>query len=386
MKIAFVSAMPFRTVGEERIHVYLPFLVAKMRPDWEVHGFYYPSNEEVTVLEEEYGAPVKNYHIHFYKPEDTTPLSIDGMDAIVLWGALPENSIPYNTILRDIEEIRKKCKYLIYYALDNWEGWWNAKWKETPIGNFKIGELEGKIAHLSDFVFAVSPQLCVHISKRYGLERPVHWLPNAANTRRYALPKPNHDKQVCLYLGTLFWARGNGDWDAKLRAAALAYPQVMFYIIGSFAWDNSNMPVRTVQSYHKNLFYIVNKGWYPQVRKICENSTFCLILQGRNPFSYYADPTKWYVYHAMGRPILSLNTPHHAKFPSVYPNTIVHHDLIEGIGKMLDYLERRGNTSAPVNPNHDWQHRAQSFLRILEGSEMEYGRAVAGVWETGRLP
>lgn len=388
MRVVFVSDMWIWVTYEERVHVYIPFTVALERPDWEVHLYMlYNNDNDISVLEKEYGKSVPNFHLHLYKEDDERIDIVQG-DMLFIVGTVPSIRPAFNHLLLNLDELRKKYQVCCYYALDSWEGWFNNKVLHTTQGNYCIPEVEMKVARAMDFVFAVSPQLCVHINAAYHLDRPVYWLPNAANQQRYKLERGFQvtDKIVAVYIGTLFWARSdNTDWDASLRSVALQFPQIQFYFIGSFAekrWGDTLIPP---QPYFKNLLYIHRKQFDANIKQICENATFFISLLGRNVFGYYADPTKWYVYHALNRPILSLNSPHHAAFPEVYANTITHHNLEEGIKEMLRALQR-GITLAPVNPNHDWLHRAKTLLSIIEKGDAGYGFAENGAWQNGRLP
>lgn len=385
MRVVCVTDMLFRVLTEERVHFYFPFMLAFLRPEWEVHAYYLSSNEDVSIVEREYGKSVPNFHVHFYEHDDTETLKIVDGDMLLIVGAIPSANVSYNNLLLDIESLRKRYSVVVYYALDNWEGWWLGKWCINNVGKYLVPDVEYKIMSAADYTLAVSPQLCLHLNTKYRYPKPVYWIPNAANLRRYKLDAPFQfsDKIVCVYLGTLFWARSDkNDWDATLRTLASEFPNIQFYIIGTFAWGDTPKPL---VPYYKNMLPIINKGWRAEIAAICKSATFFLILGGRNPFTYFCDPTKWYVYHAMERPILSLNIPHHARFAQIYPSTITHHDLLDGVREMLRALER-GLTPAPPNPNHDWIHRAQTFLDIFERGEIGYGCAAHGAWETGRLP
>lgn len=386
MRVVCLTDMWIWVKKEERVHTYIPFMLALLRPEWEVHAYYLSNDDnDITVLEKEYEKSAPNFNLHLYNEHDDTVQLTRG-DALLIIGGVPSTRLPYQKVLLDIDELRKRYSTIIYYALDSWEGWWCGKSLKTALGEHGVNDMERAIVSAADFVLAVSPQLCAHISAKYATTKPVYWLPNAANSRRYRTSRPmNYDKDnlVCVYIGTLFWARGeNNNWDATLRDMANAFPNIRFYIIGSFAWGDTTHPL---QPYYTNLIYIMRKGFDEKLQAICDNATFFMILQARNMFSYFADPTKWYVYHYLARPILSLNTPHHAHYPGVYPSTVTHHDFKQGIEKMLQALDS-GLLAAEPKPTHDWMHRAQTLLNIIEKGDIGYGYAEGGIWKEGRLP
>lgn len=386
VRVVCLTDMWIWVTKEERVHTYIPFMLAFLRPEWEVHAYYLSNDDnDITVLEKEYGKSAPNFNLHLYNEHDDAIQLAHG-DALLIIGGVPSSRIPYQKLLLDIDELRKRYSTIIYYALDSWEGWWCGKSLKTARGEYDVNDLERAIAHAADYVLAVSPQLCTHINAKYTLTKPVYWLPNAANSRRYKTARPmryDKDNLVCVYIGTLFWARGeNNNWDATLRDIASAFPNIRFYIIGSFAWGDTAHPL---QPYYTNLIYIMRKGFDENLQAICDNATFFMILQARNVFSYFADPTKWYVYHYLARPILSLNTPHHTHYPSVYPSTVTHHDFKQGIEKMLQALDS-GLRAAEPKPTHDWMHRAQTLIDIIEKGDIGYGYAEGGVWKEGRLP
>lgn len=381
MRIVFSTDFPFRFDSEERIHVRLPYALAQEKPEWEVHALYWKlSSDDTNKLQ----TKPPNLTIHIVSETSLAPMPVEEGDVLVIMHAIPTHSLFFQNIADKLQEISKHFKKICYIALDCWSGWHGKDTVQNILTGktYSVNELEYHICGLSDYIFSVSPILCVWLSKRYDLEKPVFWLPNAADLEFWKPSKPwtVTDKMLAVLIGTL--RTQGGDFDKELRAVARKFPNITFIQLGKVVL----MPEIPPQSFHDNLYFLCYDEMKPnrwKAKELLKHATFCL-CGGTEPtvFNYFGDPTKWYVYHASARPILSLNTPHHSLFPQIYPYTVCHNDLAEGIEKMLKWIEKNAPSELSINPKHDWKERAREFARVIEGGDSTYGLAYKGTWET----
>ncbi len=383
MKVVFVTDFIPHYEWEERIHTYLPACTAVLRPDWDISIYWlqtaWDKEDPISRIISQYGGqkPITNFYSQYENVLDDTG------DLLVFLCAVPNSNAAVNKILTKISTLRGRFKTIAYISLDCWYGWFmNKHVVDSEKQTYSIAEVEGNLIHASDFLFAVSPQLCKWLGVHYKVNKPIFWLPNGADLRKYKTDTPPYvgEKLVAVYIG--FWsAHRFSGWKETLRDVARAFPHIYFYVIGG-KWHTE-----IVNSFYGNLYFLDHTplsagSGFGGIRSFLRNASFCLVLQGRNPFGYFADPTKWYVYHAAGRPILSMNTPHHALFPSFYPNTVCCSDLHKGIEEIERRL-RAGAFNLEVKEEHDWLHRANAFISAIERGEAIYGRAQAGKWESG---
>lgn len=249
----------------------------------------------------------------------------------------------------------------VYIALDYWEGW---------VGR-KIETYEEAIVTKSELVFAVSPQLCEYLSKRYG--RRVFWLPNAVEMEEIKLSSHKGGRKV-ITISSLYSVRSPEDF----LKAALRYKEMEFFWVG-VRHSPTDISYFNPREIPPNLHFLGEIG-NDELGDIFSEGDIAVVQAGRYPFSYFADPTKWYLYHAAKFKIISLNTPHHARFPQFYPNTICGTSLVETLGKALE------DDTIPPDPMpiHDWSHRAFAFERAIINGEAIYGYAEDGKFYTAK--
>lgn len=312
-----------------------------------------------------FSSPI-TYRWKSYTEVDTSPFTFvpyeRWMDALsecdlVIWFSNPGGWWIEATSF--IDTLYKTTKpSLCYYALDYWEGWMlGQKQKE-------IYENERKLVERSSYIVAVSPQLCSYLSARYG--RKVVWIPNAS----IPFPPIKHDKKqkVVLIVSSFCHVRR---CVADIVRVALAHPDWLFVWCGG---DNAPYrPKFPSYNYPSNLL-LLGERENSEVLRWAEVSSLAIVPAGRNWFSYFADPTKWYLYHMWELPIISLHTPHHQKYPSFYPSTVAGWDAMETFKKAIT------NPPIPSKPKqfHTWEHRTESFLKYLLRDEVVYGYAEGG--------
>lgn len=385
MKLVFVTDLWAYRFYDCRLYSFLPACVAVERPNWDIHVYWKEKHYEVegsdpvNDIVADYGGAnkVKNF-VNAYQQI----LDDEGDVLIFLCGA-PTWVAAINMLLTSLDHLKKRFSCIVYYVLDNWEGWNRGLWTHDTEGrNWRIAEVERALLQHCDYALAVSPQLCKYIHYRYG-KNAVFWLPNAVCQRYYRTNTPPYigEKLVAVYVGVWIPHRHEG-WKEALRDVALKFPHIQFYIVGG-KWK-----VEAVSTYYGNLYFLPtlpakgHAGIPNDLSVLLRNASFGLVLQGKGVFGYYADPTKWYLYHAAGRPILSMNTPHHFLMPSFYPYTVCCTDLEEGIREMERRLRAGEFTDLKIMEEHDYLHRAKAFIALLERGEAVYGKVEAGKWES----
>lgn len=287
---------------------------------------------------------------------------------VVLWLASP-TPITDNEFV--IHEAKKRKKPLVYIVLDCWESAYEGL---DPFKCLRHPEdflaRESYLIHLSDFVFCVSPQLCSLISVR--TDKEVYWLPNASVS--FPLGRTEKKRQIALIVSSVFPCRG----VEKIFGLASSFPDWTFLWIGSFTGTVSplyNYPF-------KRFFFPPNVRFLGErdnlyLTLLSEGVSVGIVMADRYHFSYYADPTKWYVYHNLGLPVVSLYTPHHERFPDFYPHTFTGTDIVSTFRKAIENLPE---DVRPL-PIHTWEHRVEVFLSVLSGDGTGYGYALRGVFQ-----
>ena len=254
--------------------------------------------------------------------------------------------------------VKTKEPAVCYLCLDYWEGWLlGREW-------WKVKERETLLVKRSEYVAAVSPQLCSYLSSRY--KRKVVWIPNAS------VPFPLYDRRenqkVVLIVSSFCPIRRCVGDIIKL---SLLHPDWKFVWIGGES--SPHKPTFPPFKYPHNLILKGERG-NDEVISWARMASFGIVPAGRNWFSYFADPTKWYLYHMLKIPIISVNTPHHQKYPNFYPSTVTGWNLTEVFRRAV---------SSPPEPSepkdfHTWDHRVDSFLRWISKGEIVYGYADGG--------
>lgn len=257
-------------------------------------------------------------------------------------------------LLSSLPELKEKSKYVVYFCLDYWKGW---------LWNFPAYEWEDEIVRNCTHVFAVSPQLCVHLSRRH--QREVFLLPNAAPVwfSHTTYPKEKRHK-IALILGMTYLRDLN-----NFMKVATEWSDWDFY------WIGAGNPAQGIvgHSPRGNVFLLMDKDPH-QIYAVAQSARVAIIPGGRNWFSYYCDPAKWYIYHRLGLPVISIRIPHH-RYTPFYPHTIVCDNLDEG---MKLFMETYDNLTYPIPflSFHTYEHRASTFLEVLEGKGDGYGKAL----------
>jgi len=311
----------------------------------------------------------------FSKDKDK-PLSLVEKEAVldllpsvdfVIWALNPDFTRGHESLVHEIK-IRKKP--FIYLVADCWESAYKAL---DPNGHIPPSNeylpRENFLIHSSDYLFCVSPQLCSLISVR--TDKKVYWLPNASVP--FPLGRTEKKRQIALIVSSVFPCRG----VERIFSLASSFPDWTFLWVGSHfeTWS-------PLYSYPFKRFFFP-----PNVRFLGERDNFYLtflsegasvgiVMAGRYHFSYYADPTKWYVYHNLGLPVVSFYTPHHEQFPDFYPYTFTGTDVVSTFRKAIENLPENVR---PL-PIHTWEHRVKVFLSVLSGDGTGYGYALRGVF------
>jgi len=386
VKVVFLTDFYFFIDELHRPPQFHGLMLALERPDWDVWVVFqkgwWDDAERVKRLAEVCKVKVpSNFHAY-------SLFNVDGKQSDDLWDMLEGDVLilglnvshigdGFADFFARLKDVRRKFSKVFYLAYDSWEGWASLWGREKDMR--LAWEREALLAELADAFLAVSPQLCVWLSRRYDLKQKVFWMPNAyAQVLAEGVGAPNFRKPFVALLLTCI--NRLKIFDDALRAAAAAFPQVTFIVLtGSYFFHH----LKLQSSYYGNLYYIEERGsWtFNQLR---QRATFFIVFPhaGLNVFSYMADPTKWYVYHAHRRPIVSVGTPHHARMPEVYPYTVCHYNLKEAVGEMLRKIEEGEFGDLKVKPTHDWRHRAQVLAAIIEERwDDVYGFAEKGDWK-----
>jgi len=286
---------------------------------------------------------------------------------VVVWMPNP-TPISDNEFL--VREIKARRKTLVYHVLDCWESAYEGL---NPPGHLSHPKdhlaQENYLIHLSDFISCVSPQLCSLISVR--TDKKVYWLPNASVP--FPFGRPEKKQQTALIVSSVFPCRG----VERFFGLASSFPDWTFLWVGSYTGTVSplyNYPF-------KRFFFPPNVRFLGErdnlyLTFLSEGVSVGIVMADRYHFSYYADPTKWYVYHNLGLPVVSFYTPHHERFPDFYPHTITGTDFVSTFRKAIENLP---DTVRPL-PIHTWEHRVKVFLSVLSGDGTGYGYALRGVF------
>jgi len=267
------------------------------------------------------------------------------------------------------DAFRKRFKKIVYWSADYWPDW---------IYNPQFVEVEGFLLSISHIRLANSPQNCVRLQKAYSVD-VVGWLPNAACQEWLvsgAWQEGVEMQDLLSYLNRynvlIVTSYHHREDAAKVFTLATKFKNLNFILVGKSAHLDCHCPPSGAAG--SNVLCV---GAQPNhvVKVLLQSALFCVVPSRRSWFAYYSDPTKWYLYHAGGVPILSMNVPHHKNYPQFYPYTLVAFDLEEGILQMLNALE---SAKLPLRytPSsvHDFIHRAQVFIDILHG-DIGYGYA-----------
>jgi len=264
-----------------------------------------------------------------------------------------------------LKEIRKKTSVFVYYCLDHWEGFFSCSGEpyEDDLQLYRSGA-ERILVSLSDFVFAVSPQLCVHLQRKYDLER-VYWVPNGVE-RRWYYPHREYGgtprRKVALMLGF-----PHGDLK-EISDLVRKFPDWDFYGIGQLSkWK--------VIGHSPMGNWIALRERRPEtLRRIAPCMSLGIVPPVRKWFEYFGDTNKWYLYHALELPVIVLSQKHFLQFPSFYPFTVTGRGLIDAFN---NYLKERDKLLSGVKfcEWHSYDHRAQSVEEILTGRSVPYGVA-----------
>lgn len=347
MTIAVWSGIPILGHQGCRIHYLLPAALGKLGHK----VFYYPEKPD----------PFPEYLAWDILPH-LQPVTLEGfMDCLPVDVFLYIDSTPSVYVIRgktvpNWEEIRKKVSAFVYVCVDYWEGW-----LRNVMSLNVVSDEEAKIVDLSTHITAISPQLCVHLAKRYG--KPVFWLPNAAPP--FFQPcggnKASRDK-IALIVGAP-WYR---NWEGMKRLASL-FPDWDFFWVGGL------LPPQFLGSLPSGNFFMLEEKPPQSVMQIATFSLVGIVPTVGNWFNYFSDPLKWYIYHACGLPVVSVGVQHHMKYPKFYPNTWAGTDLVS---TFKEFLQSLPDLEYPLNPLpvHTYEHRAKALLDALEG-KITYGRA-----------
>lgn len=287
---------------------------------------------------------------------------------IFIFAAAPHNFFTVKNAKQFIpllEKIRERTEVFVYYALDLWEAWRADLKKETL-------QVETYLCDLATHFMAVSPQLCIHLSKRY--RKVFYWLPNAMRLIwfRGGVP-PQERTNIAIAVGGM-----HPYFDVKsIKELATQYKDWLFYVIG-YIPAGKEEGAKSHSSAGNYFVLPVKIG-----QRLFSFSLFTragIISGKRSIFNYFGDTTKWYFYHALGLPVVEgLPQPHHELFPNFYPRTYTGYSLAEAFKK---YLERDDGAYIPPMEIHDWSHRARAFLSILDSKE-NYGYAKDGKFVGG---
>lgn len=304
-------------------------------------------------------------HTDIYKPfgvtgKDTLGDALASCD-FVLWMGSPPGAAWWSGVYQAYPQIRAGGKKVIYYALDYWEAWIEEgnrkpqKWMDVEAG-------EKEVVSMAEKVFAVSPQLCSYLVQKYGLEK-VYWLPNAS---RDFPPASGSRKEQIVVISSSFYSLREPE---RVISLAKAYPDWIFVWAGTES--TPRRPSLRGFTYPPNFIFPGEVGNL-EFMDLAARASLGLVPAGGNWFSYFADPTKWYYYHMLRLPIVSVNTPHHWQFPGFYPYTWAGVDLFEVFRNALNGLDK-----VEVNPCnfHTWEHRASAFLAALLEDRAIYGYA-----------
>lgn len=327
---------------------------------------YYRLPLELTRLGSKVYCLIPFYHWKQYPDVDTSPFTFipfyqlrDHLREcdLVLWLSNPR---VWDTEVSNLFESLKGTTLpsFCYFCLDYWEGW------SLGSNRNEIFEKESKLVSISNYIFAVSPQLCSYLSMRYG--RKVIWLPNASVPFENFVPL--RDEKIVLILSS-FFPRIRGV-DEIYRLAAKHLDWLFVWIGGDWYYHPpSHIPFQ----HPPNLIFFGEKG-NDEVLKWARRSSFAIVPAGRNWFSYFADPTKWYVYHMLQLPIISVNTPHHVRYPQFYPSTVTGWNVVETFRRALK------SPPEPSKPQdfHTWRHRAEALMKTILRGEIVYGYADKG--------
>lgn len=350
MKIVVWSGMPVLAHMGMRVHYLLPATLGKLG-----HEVYYCPGTWGT------GIPsvpdyIKNEVLPYLKVVSPDEFyDIFPADVFIYAFTIPfkEEEVE-RKLLERLPFLKNMVSCLVYYCLDYWEGW---------IRNFPVEEWESKIIEHSTHIFAVSPQLCLYLSRRY--KREVFLLPNAIPPWFKPLHMEKERRQeIALIVGSAYLRKVD-----EVFALAKSFPSWDFYWVAGF--DQSKGLIG--HSPLGNLFLLKEK--FPhEVSAIARVSLVGLVPAGRNWCSYFGDPTKWYIYHGCGLPVVSRGVLHHAN-TSFYPFTFVCKNLKIGFEKFLSSLSDINYPITPL-PIHTYEHRASTLIKILSGEEqMGYGKS-----------
>jgi len=286
---------------------------------------------------------------------------------VIFWTADP-TFVPHNDFI--LREAKNRKKTLSYLVLDYWESAFRGL---DPLGHLLCPQsLEGwenYLIHLADYIFCVSPQLCSRISVR--TDKEVYWLPNASIP--FPLGRMEKKRQIALVVSSVFPCRGVN----RIFSLASSFPDWTFLWVGSYTGT-----VSPLYNYPFKRFFFPPNVWFLGERdnlyltSLSEGVSVGIVMADRYHFSYYADPTKWYVYHNLGLPVVSFYTPQHERFPDFYPHTFTGTDVVSTFRKAIENLPENVR---PL-PIHTWEHRVKVFLSVLSGDGTGYGYALRGIF------
>lgn len=357
MKVLVWSGMPlFRHKGC-RIHYLLPAALGELG-----HEVYFSAHPlKVSDFPERLQGQIAS-HLHLIPPTEIADCL--PVDTFLYIDTTPEGVNFYTQDkcpLPHWEELREQVGNFVYICLDYWEDWLLEDLRKRNRSVKEVEEAEKRIVSLSTHITAVSPQLCIHLARKYG--REVHWLPNAAPPFFSVCKTPKRDrKQIALIIGGAWYrdlegvkklAREHQDWD--------------FFWIGGLKY-----PFTQGFSPAGNLFLLQDRD-PDAILTVASKALVGIIPNRRSWFNYFSDPLKWYIYHVCGLPVVSVKVFHHSQFSDLYPNTWAGDDLERTFRAFLKDLPSL-TYPQPVVGFHTYQHRAKALLGILEGKVI-YGKA-----------
>lgn len=357
MKIVVWSGIPLFAHSGCRIHYLLPAALGELG-----HEVYYCCQDgKDDSFPPDLQSKILPYLKHIYPKDfhDCLPadvlLYVDTIPETITLKKPPETPPSWN-------EVRKKVDAFVYMSLDYWEGW-----AKTCMGlqfnKSAIQAKESEIVSASTHVTGVSPQLCRYLAAKY--RRAVYWLPNAAPPffRPVGGSSKERDK-VALIIGTP-WYR---DWVGIKQLAKQHIDWDFFWVGGLHSfWVLGTSPAG-------NCFFLYNRN-PDRVMQLASISLVGIIPQTRTWFNYFGDPSKWYIYHACGLPIVVSYPIHYTEYPNFYLNTYADIDLGAAFNRFLADLPNI-KYPLPFSDKHTYRHRAQALLDILDGKN-PYGVVTA---------
>lgn len=350
MRIVVWAGMPVLAHMGMRVHYLLPAALGKLGHE----VFYCPSSWETDIP----NVPdyMKNEVVPYIKvvsPSDFYDLFPADILIYIFTTPLKDENVE-RKLLSFLPNLREMTTFVVYYCLDLWEGWTR---------NFPVHQWESEIVRNSTHVFAVSPQLCVHLSRKY--QREVFLLPNATPPWFKPLPPPKeHRHKIAFVVGWSYHRNLN-----EFFTLAKEFPDWDFYWIGGASGDGGTIG----HSPLGNAFLLSDKLPH-EVSSVARTSMVGIVPGNRTWFSYFNDPAKWYIYHGCGLPVVSTYIPQYT-YTHFYPFTFVGRNLKEGFRKFLSELPSI-NYPVPFSPVHTYEHRARTFLEVLKGESKGYGRSL----------